>query len=83
MLNEANLSSEERIRRAVQAAKLETSPAYLKVLRNLSPAVKLANANGLFVMACDAFYYLELRRGHTATFVMQIATWRMLNRPIN
>ena len=56
MLNEANVTSEERIRRAVRAAKQEMSPAYLEVPRNLSPAAKLANAYSLFVMARDALY---------------------------
>ena len=79
MLNEANLSSEERIRRAVRAAKLEMSPAYLDILRQVPPAVKLANANSLFVMARDALYHQELRRGHSAADAMRIAAQRMLN----
>jgi hypothetical protein len=81
MLNEANLSSEERIRRAVRAANLEMSPAYLEVLRNLSPTVKFANANSLFVMARDALYHQELRRGCSPEEAMRIAAQRMLDRP--
>ena len=81
MLNEANATSEERIRRAVRAAKQEMSPAYLEVLRSMSPAVKLANANSLFVMARDALYQQEIRRGCSPEEAMRIAAQRMLNRP--
>ena len=78
MLNEANVTSEERIRRAVRAAKQEMSPAYLEVLRNMSPAVKLANANSLFVMARDALYQQEIQRGCSPEEAMRIAAQRML-----
>ena len=79
VLNQANLSSEERIRRAVRAAKLERSPAYTDILRKISPAVKLANANSLFVMARDALYHQEIRRGHSPEEAMHIAAQRMLS----
>ncbi len=79
MLNQANLSSEERIRRAVRAAKQEMSPAYLEVMRNLSPAIKLANANSLFVMARDALYQQEIRRGCSPEEAMRIAAQRLLS----
>jgi len=81
MRHEANLTSEERIRRAVRAAKQEMSPAYLEVLRNMSPALKLANANSLFVMARDALYQQAIRRGCSPKEAMRIAAQRMLNRP--
>ena len=79
MLNQANLSSEERIRRAVRAAKLERSAAYTEILRKIPPAVKLANANSLFVMARDALYFQEIRRGHSPEEAMQIAAQRLLS----
>ena len=79
MLNEADLSSEERIRRAVRAAKAEMVPAHLEMLRKISPAVKLANANGLFLMARDALYYQELRRGRSPDEARRIAAQRLLN----
>jgi len=79
MLNQANLSSEERIRRAVRAAKQEMTPAYIEVLRNLSPAVKLANANSLFVMARDALYQQEIRQGSSPEEAMRIAAQRLLS----
>lgn len=79
MLNQANLSSEERIRRAVRAAKQEMSPAYLEIMRNLSPAIKLANANSLFVMARDALYQQEIRRGCSPEEAMRIAAQRLLS----
>jgi hypothetical protein len=79
VLDQTNLSSEERIRRAVRAAKLETSPAYIDILRKIPPEVKLANANSLFIMARDALYHQEIRRGHTPADAMQIAAQRMLS----
>ena len=81
MLNEDNLSSEERIRRVVRAARLEMPPAYLEMLRNLSPAVKLAVANSLSVVTCVALYHGELRRGHSATASIRIAKQLMVNLP--
>ena len=77
MLNQSNLSSEERIRRAVRAAKQEMSPAYLVVLRNISPAAKLASAYSLFVMARDALYQQEIRRGCSPEEAMRVAAKRM------
>jgi hypothetical protein len=79
MLNEASLSSEERIRRAVRAAKAEMVPAHVEELKKISPAVKLANANSLFLMARDALYYQELRRGHSPEEAHRIAAQRLLN----
>lgn len=79
MLNQANLTSEERIRRAVRAAKLEMSPAYIDILRKVPPEVKLANANSLFVMARDALYHQEIRHGHSPEEAMRIAAQRLLS----
>ncbi len=79
MVNQANLSSEERIRRAVRAAKLEHTAAYTEILRKIPPAVKLANANSLFVMARDALYFQEIRRGHSPEEAMRIAAQRLLS----
>jgi hypothetical protein len=79
MLNQASLSSEERIRRAVRAAKLERSAAYTEILRQIPPAAKLANANSLFVMARDALYFQEIRRGHSPEEALRIAAPRLLS----
>ena len=79
MLNQANLTSEERIRQAVRAAKLEVSTVYIDILRKIPPQVKLANAYSLFVMARDALYHQELRRGHSPEEAMRIAAQRMLS----
>jgi hypothetical protein len=78
MMDEANLSSEERIRRAVRAAKAEMVPAHVDMLRKISPAVKLANANSLFLMARDALYYQELGHGHSPEEARRIAAQRLL-----
>ena len=79
MFNQANLTSEERIRRAVRAVKLEMSPAYTDILRKIPPEVKLANANSLFIMARDALYHQEIRRGHSPAEAMRIAAQRLLS----
>ncbi len=79
MLDQSNLFSEERIRRAVRAAKLERSPAYTEILRLIPPAVKLANANSLFIMARDALYFQKIRRGHSPEEAMKIAAQRLLS----
>jgi len=79
MLQQAGLSSEEKIRRAVRAAKLEMAPAYIEYLRQVPPEVKLANAYSLFVMARDALYLQEIRRGRTPEEATRVAAQRMLN----
>ena len=79
MLDQSQLSSEERIRRAVRAAKLERVPAYTEILRQISPAIKLANANSLFIMARDALYFQEIRQGRSPEEAMKIAAQRLLS----
>ena len=79
MFNQTSLSSEEKIRRAVRAAKLELTPAYVEFLRNVPPDVKLANAYSLFNMARDALYHQELRRGRSPQEAMRVAAQRLLN----
>ena len=79
MLNQSNLSSEERIRRAVRAVKLERTPAYTEILRRIPPENKMANANSLFIMARDALYFQEIRRGHSPEEAMKIAAQRLLS----
>ncbi len=78
MFDDRNLSSKERIRRAGRAAKLDHSPVYTEILRNIPPAVKLAMANSLWIMARDALYYWEIRRGHSPEEAMRIAAQRLL-----
>jgi hypothetical protein len=79
MFDDRNFSSEERIRRAVRAVKLERTPAYTEILRNIPPAVKLAMANSLWIMARDALYFQEIRQGHSPEEAMRIAAQRLLN----
>ena len=57
------LSLEEKIRRAVRAAKLEMHPVWIASMRALSSARKLDAANDLFLMARDALYFQERRKG--------------------
>ena len=79
MLDHTNLSSEERIRRAVRAAKQGRTPAYTEILRQIPPAKKMANANSLFIMARDALYFQEIRRGHSPEEAMKITAQRLLS----
>ena len=55
------------------------SPVYTEILRQIPPAVKLANANSLFIMARDALYFQEIRRGHSPKEAMKIAAQRLLS----
>ena len=80
MLGQSGLSSEEKIRRAVRAAKLEMVPAHIEFLKKVPPEVKLAIANSLFIMARDALYYQEIRRGRSPEEAMRVAARRMLNK---
>ena len=79
MLDQSSLSSEEKIRRAVRAAKLEMVPEHIEFLKKVPPEVKLANANSLFIMARDALYHQEIRRGRSPEEAMRVAAQRMLN----
>ena len=79
MLGWEKLSSEEKIRRAVRAAKLELKPVeYVEILKRLPPEVKLANAYSLFVMARDLLYFQEIRRGLSPAEATRVAAQRML-----
>jgi hypothetical protein len=79
MFDQSSLSSEEKIRRAVRAAKLEMVPVHIEFLKKVPPEIKLANAYSLFSMARDALYHQEIRRGRSPEEAMRIAAQRMLN----
>ena len=79
MFDQSTLSSEEKIRRAVRAAKLEMAPAHIEFLKKVPPEIKLANAFSLFRMARDALYYQEIRRGTSPEEAMRVAARRMLD----
>ena len=72
------LSMEEKIRRAVRAAKLEMHPVWTEACRNLPVAKKMKGANELFVFARQMMYFQELRAGHTEVEAWRIAAQRML-----
>lgn len=74
-----DLSSEERIRRVVRAAKHELVPDFVRCMQTLPPEMKLANAYSLFVMARDALYYQEIQRGLQPAEAMRAAAMRLLN----
>ncbi len=53
------LLMEEKIRRAVRAAKLEMTPVWTKTMRSLPSYYKAEGANELFLMARDALYFQD------------------------
>ncbi len=63
----------------MRAAKLEMTPVYIEFLKKVPPAVKLANANSLFVMAREALYHQEIRRGLPPADAMRVAAQRLLS----
>ncbi len=52
---------------------------YTEILRQIPPAVKLANVNSLFIMAHGALYFQEIRRRHSPKEAMKIAAQRLLS----
>jgi hypothetical protein len=51
-------------------------------MQTLPPEMKLANAYSLFVMARDALYHQEVRRGLSPTEAWQAAVKRLLNSDV-
>lgn len=74
----ANLSSEEKIDAAYRAATEDLSPAYVAVLRQLQPGMRMHQAFGLWRMARDALYRQELAKGLAPDEAMRAAARRML-----
>lgn len=74
----ANLSSEEKIDAAYRAATEDMSPAYIAVLRQLQPGMRIHQAFGLWRMARDALYRQELEKGSAPDEAMRAAARRML-----
>jgi len=73
------LSLEEKIRRAVRAAKLEMTPVWTKTMRSLPPYYKTEGANELFLMARDALYFQERRKGLSERDTKLSTAQRLLN----
>jgi hypothetical protein len=73
------LSLEEKIRRAVRAAKLEMTPAWTEAMRALPPYYKAEGANELFLMARDALYFQERRKGLSERDAKLVVAQRLLN----
>ena len=72
------LSLEEKLRRAVRAAKLEMTPKWTEICRTLSPAEKMARSNDLFLMARTALYFQERNKGLGEREAQLAAAQRML-----
>ena len=73
-----NLSSEEKLDAAYRAATEDMSPAYIGVLRQLQPGVRVHQAFCLWRMARDALYRQELHKGLAPDEAMRTAARRML-----
>ena len=73
------LSLEEKLRRAVRAAKLEMTPKWTEVCRNLTGAQKMEASNEMFVFARQQLYFQELAKGHSEHEARLQAAQRMLN----
>jgi hypothetical protein len=74
----STMSLEERARLAVREAQSEMSPRWVEVMRAMSPARKLENANALFLAARDALYFQERRNGLDETAARLKAAQRLL-----
>jgi hypothetical protein len=72
------LTLEDRVRMGVRAAKMEMTPSYIAMLRQLRPGVKLQRAFELWRMARGALYSQGLRRGLSAEAAMREAAQRLL-----
>ena len=73
------LSLEEKIRRAVRAAKLEMTPTWTEAMRKLSSVQKAEGANELFLIARDALYFQERRKGLSEQDARHATAQRLLN----
>jgi hypothetical protein len=72
------LSLEEKIRRAVRAAKMEMHPVWIASMQKLSSAKKLEGANDLFLMARDALLFQERRKGLSEIHARHATAQRLL-----
>jgi hypothetical protein len=72
------LSLEGKIRRAVRAAKMEMHPVWIASMRTISSARKLDGANELFLMARDALYFQERRKGLSDVDARRVTAQRLL-----
>lgn len=73
------LSSEQKIDAAYQAAVADMSPEYVAVLRQLQPGMRVEQAFGLWRMARNALYRQELAKGLAPEEAMRGAARRMLH----
>ena len=73
------LTLEEKVRRAVRAAKLEMTSQSINAMRELPPSVKLARSSDLFTFAIDQLCAQEQRTGFDVAIAQVRAAQRMLN----
>jgi hypothetical protein len=78
MLRYNQLSSEEKVRRAVRAAWFEMPQAWVDALRQMPSEVILTNANNLWRHAREMLYIQELERGLSEQEAWQQAIKRLL-----
>ena len=73
------LSLEEKVRRAVRAAKLEMTPRWTEICHHLTVAQKMKAANEMFVYARRQLYFQEIRKGLSQSQAQMQAAKRILN----
>ncbi len=73
------LSLEEKLRRAVRAAKLEMTPKWTEICRSLTVAQKMTAANEMFVFARQQLYFQEIKKGFSEPEARSRAAQRILD----
>ena len=78
ILSWEDLSSEAKLDAACVAATEDMTPAYVAILRQLGPGVRVQQGFRLWRMARDALIRQELRRGRPLDDARRVAAERML-----
>ncbi|GEM_PF-3222446 len=78
MLGYLQLTAEEKVRRAVQAAWFEMPQAWVDALRKMPSDVKLTNANNLWRHAREMLYFQALEHGLSEEDAWREAAKRLL-----
>ncbi len=72
------LTLEEKIRRAVRAAKLEMNPVWIDAMRKLPGVKKTGAANDMWIFARDMLYMQEREHGKSELEARQAVAKRLL-----
>ena len=72
------LTLEEKIRRAVRAAKLEMNPVWIDAMRRLPGAKKIEQSAEMWRFARQSLYQQEIRKGKTEAEAWAAVAKRLL-----